>query len=69
MQTYNTHYEYHLGRLLGEAIAAQKDAIASGGMTLEGYKFACGVIQGLQQTFDLMAEADRATRGINKEDQ
>lgn len=68
MQTYNTLYEYHLGKLIGEAIETQKETISNGGMTLEGYKYGCGIIQGLKQAFDLMAEADRMTRGGNSEE-
>ena len=68
MQTYNTLYEYNLGKLIGEAIERHKDEIASGSLSLEGYKMRCGVIQGLSEAFDLMAEADRMTRGGTNEE-
>jgi hypothetical protein len=59
-QTYTNRLEYEANRLINEAIFDASTALASGLIEdIKDYKFRVGIIKGLEQAKELIAEADR----------
>ena len=59
-QTYTNRLEYEANRLIDEAVFEASTVLASGLIDdIKDYKFRVGIIKGLEQARELIAEADR----------
>jgi hypothetical protein len=59
-QTYTNRLEFEANRLIDEAILEASTLLASGLIDdIKDYKFRVGIIRGLEQARELIAEADR----------
>ena len=59
-QTYTNRLEYEANRLIDEAAREASAMLASGLIDdIKDYKFRVGIIKGLEQAKELIAEADR----------
>lgn len=59
-QTYTNRLEYEANRLIDEAVLEASTMLASGLIDdIKDYKFRVGIIKGLEQARELIAEADR----------
>jgi hypothetical protein len=59
-QTYTNRLEYEANRLIDEAVLEASTMLASGLIDdIKDYKFRVGIIKGLEQAKELIAEADR----------
>lgn len=59
-QTYTNRLEYEANRLIDEAIHEASQRLAMGLIEdIKEYKYRVGVIKGLEQAKELIAEADR----------
>jgi hypothetical protein len=59
-QTYTNRLEFEANRLIDDAILEASTLLASGLIDdIKDYKFRVGIIRGLEQARELIAEADR----------
>lgn len=59
-QTYTNRLEFEANRLIDEAILETSTVLTSGLIDdIKDYKFRVGIIRGLEQARELIAEADR----------
>jgi hypothetical protein len=59
-QTYTNRLEYEANRLIDEAVFEVSTVLSSGLIDdIKDYKFRVGIIKGLEQARELIAEADR----------
>ena len=59
-QTYTNRLEFEANRLIDEVILEASTVLASGLIDdIKDYKFRVGIIRGLEQARELIAEADR----------